>query len=63
VDRPVREHINELEKRLKRLAAKSMENQLSRNQRNAVETEMRVVTLALSRFREALDLEQQLQRP
>ena len=60
MDRPLREHIGELEKRLSRLAAKSMENRLSRTERNRVEAEIRAVNLALTHFREALELERQL---
>jgi hypothetical protein len=60
VDRPLREHIGELEKRLMRLAAKGMENKLSRTERNRVEAEIRAVNLALTHFRDALELERQL---
>jgi len=60
VDRPLREHIGELEKSLKRLAAKSMENSLSRTEGNRVEAEIRAVNQALTHFRDALELERQL---
>jgi hypothetical protein len=60
VDKTLREHIGELEQRLKRLAAESMENRLNRTQRNRVEAEIRAVNLALTHFREALELERQL---
>jgi len=37
-----------------------MENRLSRTERNRVEAEIRAVNLALTHFREALELERQL---
>lgn len=60
MDRPLREHIGEFEKRLMRLAAKAMENKLSHTERNRVEAEIRAVNLALTHFRDALELERQL---
>ena len=60
MDRPLRDHIGELEQRLKRLAAESMENRLSRTERNRVEAEIRAVNMALTHFRDALELERQL---
>jgi hypothetical protein len=61
VDRPLREHIQELEDRLKCLNADSMENGLTRVDRNRIEAEIRAVNLALTHFRAALELERQLQ--
>jgi aspartate aminotransferase-like enzyme len=60
MDRPLREHIRELEDRLQRLNAEGMENRLSRTERNRVEAEIRAVNLALTHFRDALELERQL---
>jgi hypothetical protein len=60
VDRTLREHIGKLEKRLNRLAAESMENRLSHTERNRVEAEIRAANLALTYFRDALELERQL---
>jgi hypothetical protein len=61
VDRPLGEHIKQLEERLHRLSTESMENRLSRAQLNAIEAEIRAVNLALTHFREAMELESQLQ--
>jgi len=62
VDRPLRDHINELEQRLNQLTVMSMESRLNRSQLNAMETEIRVVALALTHFREVLKLERQLRK-
>ena len=61
VDRPLGEHIRELDARLTRLSAESMENRLSHTERNRVEAEIRAINLALTHFRAALELERQLQ--
>jgi hypothetical protein len=61
VDRPLREHISELDARLQRLSLQSMENQLSLTERNRIEAEIRAINLALTHFRAALELERQLQ--
>src|SRR5579859_6518441 len=62
MDRPLRDHIAELEQRLNQLTVMSMESPLNRSQLNAMEREIRVVALALTHFREALKLERQLSR-
>lgn len=57
MDRLLREHINELEERLNQLTMMSMECRLNRSQLNAMESEIRVVALTLTHFRETLKLE------
>jgi hypothetical protein len=44
------EHIKQLEERLTRLSAKSMENRLSQAQRSAIEAEIRATNLAAQTF-------------
>jgi hypothetical protein len=63
VDRTLRNHISGLEKRLKRLNLEIMEKDLSRAERNRIESEIRAVNLVLQYFRTAFELEQQLQEP
>jgi hypothetical protein len=60
MDRPVRDHISHLESRLRELNLKIMENRQSQEERNRLESEIRAVNLALSYYREALNLEKQI---
>jgi hypothetical protein len=60
MDRPLREHIKNLEHRLKKLNETVMANRLSQPDRNRVEAEIRAATLALSHFQTALELESSL---
>jgi hypothetical protein len=60
MQRPLGEHINRLEERLKLLNERVMENALSREERNRTESEIRIVSLALSQYRDAFKLEQSI---
>ena len=60
MDRTLRQHIQELESRVRRLTEKSMENQLSLIERNRIESEIRAANLALSHFKAALVVEESL---
>lgn len=60
MDRTIRQHINALEERLKRLTEESMVDEISDAQRHAIEAEIRVVNSALNSFREAMRFEEQL---
>jgi hypothetical protein len=62
MDRTLREHISELEQRIEKLNARFMENDLTRTERNRVESELRVAQQALNFYREGLELELQLKR-
>jgi hypothetical protein len=59
MDRTLREHISFLEQRIKRLSEEGM-NSVDLEERNRIEAEIRAATLALSHYREALQLEKSL---
>ena len=60
MDRPVRDHISHLENRLRKLNQEVMDNSRSQEERNRLESEIRAANLALSYYREALDLEKKI---
>ena len=62
MDRPLRQHITELERRVQELSEEMMRNQKTRTERNRIESELRVAQQALEHFQQALKLEQQLQQ-
>jgi len=62
MDRTLREHISELEQRIRDLTVKSMENELKQTERNQVESEIRIAQQALNFYREGLELELLLKR-
>jgi hypothetical protein len=62
MDQTLREHISQLEQRIRDLTVKSMENQLTQTERNRVESEIRVAQQALIYYREGLELELLLKR-
>lgn len=62
MDRTLREHISDLEQRIRDLSTRSMENELTRTDRNRVESELRVAQQALNFYREGLELELLLKR-
>jgi hypothetical protein len=59
MDLTVRQHIAALEARMNALASELMDEK-DRAKRNAVESEMRAVQMALAHYRAALDLENTL---
>jgi hypothetical protein len=61
MDRPLRQHIAELEGRMQQLSQEMMQNPKTRDERNRLESELRVTQQALAYFHEALKLEKQLQ--
>ena len=63
MDRPLRQHITELERRVHELSKEIMQNQKTRKERNRMEAELRVAQQALEHFQHALKLERELQRP
>jgi hypothetical protein len=60
MDRPLNEHIAQLEVRLHRLNNELMDSARTREERNRIESEIRVATLALDYYRKALELESQI---
>lgn len=62
MDRPLRQHITELERRIQRLSQDMMQSRKTREERNRMEAELRVVQQALERYQRVLKLEGQLQR-
>ena len=63
MDKPVGTHIRELEERAERLAANLLKEELKPTERNRLESDIRATNLALVYFREALELEKQIQTP
>ena len=60
MNRPLREHIEFLKRRVERLNMRGMRNRLTRDQRNGIETEIRAANLALNYYEKALDLERRI---
>ncbi len=59
MDVTVREHPRKLEQRLQALSQEIMENR-TRDDRNKLEAEIRAVNLAITHYRQALELEEGL---
>ena len=62
MEKPLKQHITELEKRVQQLSQEMMQNRKSRDERNRIEAELRVAQQALTHYLEAIKLEGQLQR-
>jgi hypothetical protein len=62
MEKPLKQHITELEKRVQQLSQEMMQNRKSRDERNRIEAELRVAQQALEHYQEAIKLEGQLQR-
>ena len=62
MDKPLRQHIFELERRIQQLSQEVMQNRKTRSERNRLETELRVAQQALEFYQRAIKLEGQLQR-
>jgi hypothetical protein len=60
MDRTLGEHISHLELRLQELNAQIMENRRTQIERNRLESEIRAAQLALTYYRKAQELEQQV---
>jgi hypothetical protein len=60
--RPVKEHINFLERRVQRLNRLIMENARTKEERNRLESEIRAAQLALNCYCKAWELERQIRR-
>ena len=62
MEKPVKQHILELQTRVRQLSQDLMENRKTREERNRIEAELRVTQQAMSHYLEAIKLETQLQR-
>ncbi len=62
MDKPLRQHISELEDRVQQLSQEMMLSRKTRDERNRLESELRVAQQALTHYREAIKLEAQLHR-
>jgi len=62
MDKPLRQHISELEKRVQQLSQEMMQNRKTLEERNRIEAELRVAQQALTYYQQAIRLEAQLQR-
>lgn len=62
MDKALRQHIQALERRIQELSHEMMLHRKTREERNRMETELRVVQQALDLYRSAIKLERQLQR-
>ena len=60
MDRPLKDHIAHLERRLQQLNRELMEQSRTLEKRNRTESEIRAAELALVYYRKALDLEKQI---
>jgi hypothetical protein len=63
MEKPVGNHIRELEERAERLAVNLLKEELKPTERNRLESDIQATNLALIYFREALELEKQIQTP
>jgi len=62
MERPLGQHITELEHRIHHLSQEIMQNQKTLTERNDLESELRVAQQALEYFLRAAKLERQLNR-
>jgi len=62
MEKPLKQHITELERRVQQLSQEMMQNRKSRDERNRIEAELRVAQQALTHYQEAIRLEGELQR-
>jgi vacuolar-type H+-ATPase subunit H len=61
MDKPLGQHIAELEKRMQQLSQEMMKNRKTRDERNRLESELRATQQALAYYQEAMMLEKRLQ--
>jgi len=62
MERPVKEHIYFLERRVQKLNRLIMDNTRTQEERNRLESEIRAAQLALDHYRKALEMERQVRR-
>jgi hypothetical protein len=61
VDKPVRQHIQDLEARVQFLGIQLMDSQKPQIERNRIESELRVAQQALEHYHKALEFERKLE--
>jgi hypothetical protein len=61
MNRPLRQHVTDLEKRIHQLSLEIMRNRKTQEERNRMEAELRVAQQALTYYQQAIQLENQLQ--
>ena len=61
MNRPLKQHVTELEKRIHQLSLDIMRNRKTQEERNRMEAELRVAQQALTYYQQAIQLESQLQ--
>ena len=62
MDVSIRQHLQNLERRLEQLSRQIMENR-TREERNKLEAEIRAANLAIAHYKAAIDLEQSMTTP
>lgn len=60
MDRTLRDHIAHLDTRLRELTTQIMDNTTTLAERNRIEAEIRAAELAISYYKKALELEEQI---
>jgi hypothetical protein len=60
MDRPVKDHLDQLERRLERLNKRLMESTRNLAERNKVESEIMLVAMALDYYRKAIHVEEMI---
>lgn len=60
MNRPLKQHVTELEKRIRQLSLEIMRNRKTQEERNRVEAELRVAQQALDHYQQAIQLENRL---
>jgi hypothetical protein len=63
MDKSLRQHIAELENRMQQLSHEMMQNRKTREERNRLESELRVAKQALAYYQQAIELEKRLSTP
>jgi hypothetical protein len=61
MDKPLRHHISELERRVERLSRQMMQEHKTLEERNRMEAELRVAQQALEHYQHAIKLEGKLE--
>jgi hypothetical protein len=60
MEQPLQQHIAHLEQRLKALNQQLMDEPQTKEERNRIETEIRVAQMALTYYQKAFELEKQI---
>ncbi len=63
MERKLKDHIRYLEEQVEVLSGRLMDSSVNQEERNRLESDIRAANLALSYYRQALDLEKSLTQP